>query len=175
MLLGRNKSGQFSETFGTSHRSSDQALNIWKSWKMVNMQLWGSTRQWGSDPGTIPQCVAPAAHGLVVVLTHTPMHSGWKIPPQNSYEAPHGCSPASLYTGDGNGQHVCGESSFTQLWQMHCACECILLSHHQLHVGVQLIRVSHIYTPGRINQLEERSSVFNRDGLSSRGILRAGP
>lgn len=90
MLLGRNKSGPFSETFGTSHRSSDQALNIWKSWKIVNVQLEGSTRQRGSDPDRIPQCVAPTVHGLMVALTHTPMHSGWKVPPQNSYEAPHG-------------------------------------------------------------------------------------
>ena len=44
MLLGRNKSGQFSEIFGTSHRRSDQVLNIRKSWKMVNVHLQGSSR-----------------------------------------------------------------------------------------------------------------------------------
>lgn len=141
---------------------------------MVAVHLQGSTRQWGSDPDTIAQCVAPTMYGIMVALTYTPVHSAWKVPPQSSYKAPHGCSPPNLYTGDENNQHICGESSFAQLWQMHCGCECILLSHHQLHVGVQLIGVSHIYTPGRINQLGEHSSVFKRQGFSSRGILRAG-
>lgn len=146
MLLGKNKPGQFSETFGTSHRSSDQALNIWKSWKIVTVRLEGNTGQRGSDPDTIPQCVTPAAHRLVVALTYTPAHSGWKVPPQGSYEAPCSCSPVNLYTGDGNDQHLCGESSFAQLWQMHCAYERILLSHHQLRVGGQFISFPHLDT-----------------------------
>lgn len=142
---------------------------------MVTVHLQGSTRQRGSDPDTIPQCVRLTVHGLVVALTYTPTHSGRKVPPQSSYEAPRGCSPANLYTGDGDDQHLYSESSLAQLWQTHCACERILLSHHQLHVGVQLIRVSHIYTPGRINQLGEHSSVLQRDGLSSEGYLEQDP
>lgn len=46
--------------------------------------------------------------------------------------------------------------------------------HHQLHAGKRLIRASYIFTQGRINQLGEHHSVFKRDRVSSRGILRAG-
>lgn len=73
MLLGTNKSGQLSEIFWTSRRSSDEVLNIWKSWKMVSMHLQGRIRQWGSDPDTVPQHVTHTVHGLMFVLTCSPV------------------------------------------------------------------------------------------------------
>lgn len=46
--------------------------------------------------------------------------------------------------------------------------------HHQLRAGKQLIRASHIYTQGRINQLRGHPSVFKRDRDTQSRILAPG-
>lgn len=144
--IGRNKSGQFSEIFVTFHRSSDQVCNMQKSWKTVIVHLQGSTRQQGSNPDTIPQCVAAWLQSSPWLFCKS-LKRRWK-------QLTHVVNLVLPSYG-------------------RCTVH-LFLSHHQLHVGVKLIRVPHIYKPGRINQLGEHLPVFKRDGLSSRGILRAG-